>query len=874
MDDMILEFLAETNESLAVLDSELVRFEQSPNDKEILSNVFRLMHTIKGTCGFLGLSRLEHVAHAGEDVLGKFRDGELTVSPAAVGLILRCIDCIRALTQAIEAEGSEPAGDDAALIAELRALAAGKQAAGPADGPVLSPGGFPMAAELLEETAAWSASGVQAASDQAIAAEMAEESREPEAPAVSTPTKSQNDETRSHKESAVAQQSIRVNVQVLENLMALVSEMVLTRNNLLQMIRGREDSEFSAPLQRLSHITTDLQEGVMKTRMQPIGNAWSKLPRIMRDLAVELGKKIELRMIGEETELDRQVLEMIKDPLTHMVRNSADHGLEAPADRIAAGKPETGVVTLRAFHEGGHIIIEIGDDGRGLNMAKIKKKCLENGLATEEELAQMSDAQIQQFILKPGFSTADKITSVSGRGVGMDVVRSNIEQIGGTIQFKSAEGKGSTFTIKIPLTLAIVSALIVKCGGERFAIPQLSVNELVRVAPNSEYKVESLNNTPVLRLRDRLLPLVSLRDLLNLPTESEGRYGEFFVVVTHIGAHQFGLIVDQVFDTEEIVVKPVSRVLRDIAFYSGNTLLGDGSIIMILDPNGIAASTGQAAVSHDEPIGPKAKAREQISAFLIFRAGDEERKAVPMALVARLENIDMASVEIVAGQRVVQYRGKLMPLVSFDPGRQWKREGRQPVLVFTERERSMGLAVDDIVDIVEDELKIELAGAKDGVIGSSIIDGKATDVVDVRYYLTQAFEDWFSPDRNADTTIDPAKKLLLVDDSRFFRNLFAPYLSAAGFEVVTADSAKTACDIIDEGDRFAAIVSDIEMQEVDGFAFASWVRGKPQLKEVPLIALSSFTSKEMVDRSLKAGFDKFVNKAHGNQLLDALHAAV
>ena len=268
--------------------------------------------------------------------------------------------------------------------------------------------------------------------------------------------------------------------------MTLVSEMVLTRNNLLQMVRGREDSEFAAPLQRLSHITTDLQEGVMKTRMQPIGNAWSKLPRVVRDLAVELGKKIDLRMVGEETELDRQVLELIKDPLTHMVRNSADHGLETREGRAAVGKSETGVITLRAFHEGGHIIIQISDDGRGLNLDKIRRKCIENGLATEDELASMTDSQIQQFILRPGFSTADKVTNVSGRGVGMDVVRSNIEQIGGTIQFKSVEGKGSTFTIKIPLTLAIVSALIVKCGGERFAIPQLSVNELVRVSTNSE----------------------------------------------------------------------------------------------------------------------------------------------------------------------------------------------------------------------------------------------------------------------------------------------------------------------------------------------------------------------------------------------------
>jgi two-component system chemotaxis sensor kinase CheA len=904
MDDLVFEFLAETNESLSVLDVELVRFEQNPNDREILSNVFRLMHTIKGTCGFLGLERLERVAHAGEDVLGKFRDGELNVTPAAVGLILRCIDQIRELTGAIEEAGAEPEGDDAALIGELRSMADGDTPTAPeaahqgsismsddaaaADisesetgSPVLSNAGFPMAADMLAEIEAWEASGIKAASDSQIAADLTAEAEKekssaqtPDPVMTPEPAPKHDGDAKGHKDAHAAQPSIRVNVQVLENLMTLVSEMVLTRNNLLQMVRGNEDSEFAAPLQRLSLITTDLQEGVMKTRMQPIGNAWSKLPRIVRDLAVELGKKIELRMFGEETELDRQVLELIKDPLTHMVRNSADHGLETPEMRAAAGKPETGTITLRAYHEGGHIIIEIADDGRGLNMDRIRRKCLENGLATEEELAALTDSQIQQFILKPGFSTAEKVTSVSGRGVGMDVVRTNIEQIGGTIQFKSVENRGSTFIIKIPLTLAIVSALIVRCGGERFAIPQLSVKELVRLSPQSGNRVESLNGAPVLRLRDRLLPLVSLGDILHLDPSAENALGEFFVIVTQIGTHQFGLLVDQVFDTEEIVVKPVARVLRDISFYSGNTILGDGSVIMILDLNGIAAATGQTTMSSDEPVESKQRNREQISAFLIFRSGDDSRKAVPMALVARLEEIDMTTVEHVAGRRVVQYRERLMPLVSFDSDRVWRTDGRQPVLVFSDRERSMGLAVDDIVDIVEDEMDIELVHGRDGVIGSSIIDGKATDVVDVRFYLTQAFTDWFDSDGSEESVLSPQKRLLLVDDSSFFRNLFAPYLSAAGFEVVTANSAKVACDIIEDGETFSAIVSDIEMDDVDGFEFASWVREKSRLADVPLIALSSHSSKEAVERGLGAGFNRFVCKAQGDQLLGALQELI
>ena len=595
MDDLLSEFLTETSESLAVLDVELVKLEQDPNDQGILSNIFRLVHTIKGTCGFLGLPRLEAVAHAGENVLGKFRDGELDVTPQAVTLILQCLDRIKDILSVLEATEAEPEGDDAELIAQLNAMADGNLpssapdvAAAPAEdaaadsdaGPVMSDFGFPVAAELLEEVEAAESAGVKAASEEEIAAAMAAEleaeaadpapvpektpAPEPAAvparvaspPAISKPSQPAEADAGAPKESSVAAQSIRVNVDLLENLMTLVSELVLTRNQLLQMVRNRDDSEFTVPLQRLSHITTDLQEGVMKTRMQPIGNAWAKLPRIVRDLAVEMNKKIDLQMVGAETELDRQVLELIKDPLTHMVRNSADHGLEDTPGRIDAGKPEVGRILLKAFHEGGYIIIEIDDDGRGINIDRVKAKAISNGLATEGELDSLSDQQIQQFIFKAGFSTAEKVTSVSGRGVGMDVVRTNIEKIGGTIELRSTEGTGSTFIIKIPLTLAIVSALIVESGGERFAIPQLSVLDLVRASNDSSHRIERIHNSPVLRLRDRLLPLVTLSKILGLEEDDSDDLGQDgatgddrFIVVSQVGATTFGIIVDRVFDT-------------------------------------------------------------------------------------------------------------------------------------------------------------------------------------------------------------------------------------------------------------------------------------------------------------------------------------
>src|SRR5579864_3673889 len=539
MDDLLSEFLTETNESLSVLDIELVKLEQNPNDPELLSNIFRLVHTIKGTCGFLGLPRLEALAHASENVLGKIRDGELPVTPSAVTLILESLDSIKSILATLEATEAEPEGDDAGLIARLNGLAGGAvvpavkvakekkppkvEQAAPVPAPVAAPPA-PIVAELPKPEP--KAHELDPGEDEPHA--------EPTHPARAG--EDAGKESKESKESLVAAQSIRVNVDLLENLMTMVSELVLTRNQLLQILRSQKDSEFGAPLQRLSHVTTELQEGVMKTRMQPIGNAWAKLPRIVRDLSHELRKKIDLQMHGAETELDRQVLEMIKDPLTHMVRNSADHGIEMPAERAAKGKPEAGTVTLNAFHEGGHIIIEIGDDGRGLDVERIKQKALSTGLATEAELGAMTDQQIQQFIFKPGFSTAAKVTSVSGRGVGMDVVRTNIEKIGGTVEMKSQRFKGSTFTIKIPLTLAIVSALIVECAGERFAIPQISVVELVRAAANSENTVEWLNNAPVLRLRDRLLPLVSLQELLKLGKRQE-QPSETFIVVAQVGTY-------------------------------------------------------------------------------------------------------------------------------------------------------------------------------------------------------------------------------------------------------------------------------------------------------------------------------------------------
>jgi two-component system chemotaxis sensor kinase CheA len=689
------------------------------------------------------------------------------------------------------------------------------------------------------------------------------------------PAKAAGGAVEQAKESAVAGQSIRVHVDLLENLMTMVSELVLTRNQLLQILRSQQESEFAAPLQRLSQVTSELQEGVMKTRMQPIGNAWAKLPRIVRDLSHELNKKIELQMLGAETELDRQVLELIRDPLTHMVRNSGDHGIEPPHERVAAGKPETGTITLNAYHEGGHIIIEIADDGRGLNTAKIKAKAIASGLATEAELEEMSEQQIHMFIFRAGFSTAAQVTAVSGRGVGMDVVRTNIEKIGGTVELRSREGKGTTAIIKIPLTLAIVSALIVECAGERFAIPQMSVLELVRASSTSEHTIESINGAPVMRLRDRLLPLVALRDLLKLNDgESKPAKDEHYIVVAQVGTFTFGIMVDRVFDTEEIVVKPVAPILRHIPMFSGNTILGDGSVIMILDPNGIAtAASGERATGDSSGDGAATGTHSygdgEKVAILTFRAGEGGPKAVPLALIARLEEFEVGKIEVVGDRRVMQYRGKLMPLIPIEPGYKPLESGRQPVLVFADADRSMGLLVDEIIDVVEERLQIELSASRPGVIGTAVISGKSTELVDAGHYLTLAFGDWFTRG-TLKAEKRRQKRLLLVEDSAFFRHMITPVLSVAGYEVTAVPDPQKALEMCEKGVDVDVIVSDIEMPNMNGFEFAAAVRKSSRWSKLPILALTSNVAPEHIERGREAGFDDYVAKSDRDALLASL----
>jgi len=867
MDDLLRDFLTESAENLAKLDNDIVELELHPDQVALLNGIFRAIHTIKGTCGFLGLSRLEGVAHSAENVLDALRAGRLQVQSQLIGDVFAAIDCIKAILAHLETTEAEPEGDDTALIATLDAWLAIAESTRAA-----------QSLEVKVEACAHVTAGPPVVDAPAAAASVA-----PATPAAGAPPtaivapaapaapagpgwdgldrRKSRDEADNHANGEHhADSTLRVSVHLLDQLMNLVGELALGRNQLVQLGAQHEDSEFAHPVQHLNRVTTDLLEAVMKTRMQPIGNAWTKLPRLVRDLSHASGKQISLEMHGAETELDRQILQAIQDPLTHMIRNSADHGVEKPSTRRDTGKSEMGTIRLSARHEGGHVVIEISDDGAGISVDRIRRKAIERGLVKAEAADAMPDAQVLRFIFEPGFSTAETITNVSGRGVGMDVVRSNIELIGGTVELSSKVGRGTTVRVKIPLTLAIISALLVGTSGETFAVPQIGVLELVRVTGEQHALVEHVHGAQFYRLRDTLLPLVSLHSLLRLdgPPPSD----TYNVVVCQVGEARFGLVVEEVFDTQEIVVKPVGRLVKHLQAYAGCTITGDGRVIMILDTAGIATMAHIAAQDEEHDAKKQARAIAQDDAkesVLLFDAGLQALQAVPLSLVARLEEFPLSTIEEADGQFLVQYRGSLIPILAATPGMDMHAKDPRPVIVFSDRNRTMGVAVDEIRDIVEAHITLQRKASRPGVLGVAVIADRATEVIDTDWFLRRAHGDWHV---QVDSTTSRAKapQVLLVDDSRFFLGLIAPLLRTAGYTVATALDGKDAIVRFERGERFDLVLSDIDMATVDGVELARTIKANPQWNDPVLIALTARSSAEDRERGLAAGFNHYLTK--------------
>ncbi|WP_018685573.1 chemotaxis protein CheA [Actinokineospora enzanensis] len=751
-DDVVQEFLVESYENLDQLDQDLVALERDPTARDRLASVFRTIHTIKGTSGFLAFAKLEQVTHAGESLLARLRDGAQVLDRRGADVLLRVVDIVRALLAQIERDGQEGEMDIRSVIVEVEACITGEGAPAPlpaADSaakaesksetePAKSEASAPA------ETPAEPVADAPAAVDTPAAA--------PTADAAKTADAAPMEEPASRR--GVADTSVRVDVELLDKLMRLVGELVLTRNQMVRATEHNGDHTLSRAAQRLNIITSELQEGVMKTRMQPISHLWSKLPRVVRDLSNSLGRQVRLELEGAETELDRSLLEAVKDPLTHLVRNAVDHGLEAPEDRVKAGKPAEGTLTLRAYHEHGHVVVEVADDGKGVDPKLIGATAVKRGLLTETQVAAMDPDDVLRLVFRPGFSTAAKVSNVSGRGVGMDVVRTNLEAIGGAVDLRSVVGKGTTWRLTIPLTLAIVQALIVESGGERYVLPQMSVRELVSVEGQTSARIEYVSGAPVCRLRGRLLPLVRLNEALGGPAERPEENGEaIYIAVLNGEGHEFGLVVDRVLTTEEVVVKPLASHLKDVGCYAGATILGDGRVSLILDVLALArnahlGSAERAAAAAAALAEAAAALRGESRDRLLVTRVSDRRVAIPLSMVTRLEEFPVTAIERVGSREVVQYRGAILPLLRLSGllG-SWSEDVSDtvPAVVYSSGGHSVALAVDGILDIVDDTAPHGPADG-DGLSGSTVIDDKVTELLDMRRAIMAADPDFDLPE--------------------------------------------------------------------------------------------------------------------------------
>ncbi len=750
MDEAVQAFLLESHENLQQMEKELVLLEQRPDDRELIASIFRTVHTVKGTCGFFAFSRLETLSHAGESLLSRLRSGEVKVNGAIADALLALVDAIEEKLVSIETRGEEGSDDNAELIARLTALAQPGGGDPPAAG-----GPAPAPAAGTRRRGASGGAGRGAGKGKRAATPKAETP----APAPVAEPETPGDVRQAVQAATVTESAVRVDVRLLDRLMDLVGELVLVRNRITQLAGGDVAAELAGAAQFLDRITDQLQDDVTRTRLQPLNTLFNRFPRLVRDLATACGKQVAIEMSGGETELDRSIIESVKDPLVHLIRNAVDHGVEIPSTRVIAGKEPVGQVTLKAFNEGGQVVIELRDDGGGMDPVVLKRKAVEQGLVSSDEAAQLSDREALRLVFLRGFSTARKVTSFSGRGVGMDVVKNNVESIGGTVELSSEVGRGTTTRIKIPLTLAIIPALIVRNGAERYAIPQNNLLELVRLeGQQGRAAIERFQGAPVFRLRGKLLPVVHLKHEL-----SGGGLGEFeiralardavtTIIVLQADGRQFGLVVDGVDVTEDIVVKPLGQLLKGAALYAGATILGDGSVALILDIVGLAQRAHVRTEAAPRAAAARAAATEEAAErqqVLLFRGAESGRMVIPLEKVARLETFQVADVERVGGREVVQYRGGILPLVRVPSPLAGERErvrlgasagpqDRLHVVVFTEEGRQLGLVVDEILDIVEERFAVEGVGVREGVLGSAIVKGRVTELLDVQRIIADA----------------------------------------------------------------------------------------------------------------------------------------
>ncbi len=978
MDERLQAYIEEAYELLDNIEQSLIQLEGDPQNSAIIAKIFRSIHTIKGSGSFYDLQELVNFAHEVENVYDLIRDGQIVINEDLISLTLRSCDHIRAILDAggVDREGGVgreilvqlavfvPTGHDVQpetaaevdetigqqvdyrieirphaeffangsnplpLLAELRQLGPHQVVAlGAADMPDL---------ENLDPEICHIGWDMELQTDQGQGAiedvfmfvddicelkieqiEKAAEVHDVAPPVASPPPRSP--EPLAAKAEVVVDASLRVNVKLLDSLMNLAGELVLGRNQLLQSIAQDDIRAIGVASQRLDLITSEFQETIMLTRMQPVGNVFNKFPRVVRDLAKSLGKEIDIQLEGRDVELDKTIIEAIGDPLTHLVRNSADHGIETPEVRSRAGKDPKGTIVLKAYHEAGQVIIEIVDDGAGIDGARLVVKALERGLITEEQSRLMSEKEKIALIFMPGFSTAEKVSDVSGRGVGMDVVKTNLDSLGGQVDIESEVGRGTRIRIKLPLTLAIIPSQIISMGSQRYAIPQVNLEELVRIPANQvKDRIELVGDAQVVRLRGKLLPLVRLADILGVerhytdPQTGEAqvdrrsrladrrsrkdsqamplrdaeerlsqdrRYHSASAVnlmVVSTGAMQYGLVVDELHDSEEIVIKPLGRHFSNCSGYAGATIMGDGSVALILDVSGLAHLADLVSVEGSERAAElsleTARINEDAQSLLIFRCARDEQFCVPQALVQRIEKIRTGDIEQIGKQRVVQYREASLPLFSIDQVANVKplAEGATAlVIVFLIGGREVGLLASAPLDVVTVDHEFDQGTlVQKGIMGSAIIDGVTTQMVDIYSVVYELHPEWLE---KHDVAVAAKHKILYAEDSSFFRTQVKSFIEDAGYHVLEACDGSIAWDLMQEhASEISMVVTDIEMPNMNGFELTEKIRSDKRFSGLPIIAMTTLTGQEDIERGRKAGIDDYQIKLDRERLLDSI----